>query len=215
MPVWIRVLRAVSLVWGTVVLVLGAGIVVASLFGNPQFNDVALYLGFAALALMLVYLITPAYREVERMELQWMAAQQGGRGTHGRRDLQLVTIARARMRSMRLSYILASAGSGAFGLYGVLLLTNRHFSGWFSWDSGWWGVICLVFALTIFMLPIIIYNLLMTHERIVRRVEAIKAQGVEIIDRPLQLPADDRTLGRPEQGGHLVEGGDRGCRSLG
>jgi len=189
------VLRAVSLVWGTVVLILGAGIVVASLFGNPQFNDVALYLGFAALALMLIYLITPAYREVERMELQRMAAQQGGRGTHDRLDLQLVTIARARMRSMRLSYILASAGSGAFGLYGVLLLANRHFSGWFGWDSGWWGVICLAFAFIVFMLPIIIYNLLMTHERIVRRVEAMKAQGVEIIDLPLQLPADGRAVG--------------------
>ncbi len=215
LPVWVSAIRTISLVWGTVVLVLGAGIVVASLLGNPQFNDVALYLGCASLALMLVYLITPAYREVERVELQRMALQQGGRPTTDRFDLQLVTIARARMRSMRLSYLLASAGSSAFALYGILLLVNHHLRGWFGWDTGWWGLVCFAIAVAVFLLPVIVYNVLMTRARIARRVEAMKAQGVELIDRPLQLPADGRPMGRPEQGGYLAEGGDCRRRSLG
>lgn len=182
LPVWVSVIRTVSLVWGTVVLLLGAGIIIASLFGNPQFNDVALYLGVAALLLMLIYLITPAYRLVERMELEWMAAQDGGRSTANRFDLQLVTIARARMRSMRLSYLLASAGASAFALYGVLLLANRHFAGWFGWDTGWWGVICFFVALAIFLLPVVVYNVLMTRTRLARRVQIMKEQGVELVD---------------------------------
>ena len=185
LPVWVSAIRAISLVWGTVVLVLGAGIVVASLLGNPQFNDVALYLGFASLILMLIYLITPAYREVERMELRRMAALEGGRRTTDRFDLQLVTIARARMRSMRLSYILAGAGSAAFALYGILLLVNRHLRGWFGWDTGWWGIVCFVAALAVFLLPVVVYNVLMTRERIARRLQVLKEQGVELIDRPL------------------------------
>ncbi len=185
LPIWVSAIRAISLVWGTVALVLGAGIVVASLLGNPQFNDVALYLGLASLTLMLIYLITPAYREVEQLELRRMAALEGGRCTTDRFDLQLVTIARARMRSMRLSYILAGAGSAAFALYGILLLVNRHLSGWFDWDTGWWGVVCFVAAIAIFLLPIVVYNVLMTHERIARRVQVMKEQGVELIDRPL------------------------------
>lgn len=214
LPLWVSILRTVSLVWGSVVLVVGGLIVLASLLGNPSFNDVALYLGFASLAFMLVYLLTPAYRLVERMELERMAAQ-GGRSTADRFDLQLVTIARARMRSLRICYILATAGAAAFVLYGVLLLVNSHFATWFGWSSGWWGIICFAIAIAVFLLPIIVYNVLMTRQRIAMRVKAMKAQGVEIIDRPLQLSRNGCALGRPTQGGYVAEGGDCRCGGVG
>ncbi len=193
LPLWVNIIRVISLVWGTLTLLLEAGIIVASLFGNPGFNDVALYIGVASFVLMLVYLITPAYREVERMELRRMAPSVGG-SRIGRFDFQLATIARARMRGMRITFVLSTAGSVAFALYGVLLLSNRHFSGWLGWDTGWWGAACFGLAVLIFLLPFIVYNALMTRERMLRRIAAMKAQGVEIIDRPLQLPADDRAV---------------------